>query len=86
MIWSTLDKHLITRKIILGLYLSILLGHGNGDMVVWEAREIKKLHHKAEHNGPITDIQKNLDGTMVVSSSKVSMFAYLRKCIFYKKK
>lgn len=57
MIWSNLDKHLIT-------------GHQNGDMVIWETREIKKLVHKAEHTGQITDLQKNVDGTMVVSSSK----------------
>jgi len=57
MIWSNLDKHLIT-------------GHYNGDMVVWEARELKKLVHKGEHNGQITDLQKNVDGTMVISSCK----------------
>lgn len=57
MVWSNLDKHLIT-------------GHYNGDIVVWEAREIKKLVHKGEHNGQITDLQKNVDGTMVLSSCK----------------
>ena len=46
-------------------------GHYNGDMVVWEARELKKLVHKGEHNGQITDLQKNVDGTMVISSCKV---------------
>ena len=40
-------------------------------MVVWEARELKKLVHKGEHNGQITDLQKNVDGTMVISSCKV---------------
>jgi translation initiation factor 3 subunit I len=57
MVWSNLDKNLIT-------------GHYNGDMVVWEARELKKLVHKGEHNGQITDLQKNVDGTMVISSCK----------------
>ena len=39
-------------------------------MVVWEARELKKLVHKGEHNGQLTDLQKNVDGTMVISSCK----------------
>lgn len=57
MIWSNLDTHLVT-------------GHDNGDIVCWDAREIKKQNIKSVHNGPITDLQKNVDGTMIVSSSK----------------
>jgi len=57
MVWSNLDENVVT-------------GHDNGDIVLWEARDFKKISIKSEHNGPITDLQKNKDGTMLVSSSK----------------
>jgi len=57
MVWSNLDENIVT-------------GHDNGDIVLWEARDFKKISIKSEHNGTITDLQKNKDGTMLVSSSK----------------
>ncbi|XP_053663617.1 eukaryotic translation initiation factor 3 subunit I [Anopheles marshallii] len=57
MLWGALDETVIT-------------GHENGSLRIWDLRAVKELNSVNDHTASITDMQMCSDGTMFVSSSK----------------
>uniref|UniRef100_A0A8W7PXI9 Serine-threonine kinase receptor-associated protein n=1 Tax=Anopheles coluzzii TaxID=1518534 RepID=A0A8W7PXI9_ANOCL len=57
MLWGALDETVIT-------------GHENGSLRIWDLRAVKELNSVNDHTASITDMQMSSDGTMFVSSSK----------------
>lgn len=57
MLWGALDETVIT-------------GHENGSMRVWDLRTAKELYSVNDHTHVINDMQLSSDGTMLVSASK----------------
>ncbi|XP_031783034.1 eukaryotic translation initiation factor 3 subunit I [Nasonia vitripennis] len=57
LLWGALDETLIT-------------GHENGELNIWDSRTGKKSYDAQGHQGQINDMQFNKDGTMFVTASK----------------
>lgn len=57
MLWGALDETVIT-------------GHENGSMRIWDLRTAKELYSVNDHTHVINDMQFSSDGTMLVSASK----------------
>ncbi|XP_052894521.1 eukaryotic translation initiation factor 3 subunit I [Anopheles moucheti] len=57
MLWGALDETVIT-------------GHENGSLRIWDLRAVKELNSVNDHTASITDMQMCSDATMFVSSSK----------------
>lgn len=57
MLWGALDETVIT-------------GHENGSIRIWDLRTAKELNSVNDHTGVINDMQLSADGTMLVSASK----------------
>lgn len=57
LLWGALDETIIT-------------GHENGDLVIWDSRTGKKSLDAQGHKGQINDMQFSKDGTMFVTASK----------------
>lgn len=55
--WGTLDETIIT-------------GHENGQITLWDLRTGREINSVHDHTGSINDLQMSKDGTMFVSSSK----------------
>lgn len=56
-LWGALDETIIT-------------GHENGSIRIWDLRAAKELNSVNDHTGVINDMQLSADGTMLVSASK----------------
>lgn len=59
MLWGALDETVIT-------------GHENGSIRIWDLRTAKELNSVNDHTSVINDMQMSNDGTMFVSASKDS--------------
>lgn len=57
MLWGALDETVIT-------------GHENGSIRIWDLRAAKELNSVNDHTSVINDMQMSHDGTMFVSASK----------------
>lgn len=57
MVWGSLDETIIT-------------GHENGQISLWDLRMGKELNSVNDHTGNINDMQTSKDGTMIVTASK----------------
>jgi len=57
MIWGNMDETIIT-------------GHENGQITLWDLRTGREVNSVNDHQGNINDLQLSKDGTMFVSSSK----------------
>lgn len=57
MLWGTLDETVIT-------------GHENGSIRIWDLRAAKELVSVNDHTSVINDMQLSADGTMLVSASR----------------
>lgn len=55
--WGTMDETIIT-------------GHENGQITLWDLRTGREVHSVHDHTSVINDLQMSKDGTMFVSSSK----------------
>ncbi|XP_046390530.1 eukaryotic translation initiation factor 3 subunit I [Ischnura elegans] len=56
-LWGALDETLIS-------------GHENGEICLWDVRNCKKITSVSDHSAAINDMQFNKDGTMFVTASK----------------
>lgn len=56
-LWGALDETIIT-------------GHEDGEINIWDSRTGKKLNSTKGHKSQINDMQMNKDGTMFVTASK----------------
>lgn len=56
-LWGPLDRYLVT-------------GHEDGSIIKWDLRGGKIMDKKCEHSKQITDVQKNKDGSLLITSSK----------------
>ncbi|XP_055912863.1 eukaryotic translation initiation factor 3 subunit I [Eupeodes corollae] len=57
MLWGALDETIIT-------------GHENGQISLWDIRKGKEINSVNDHTAGINDMQMNKDGTMFVTASK----------------
>lgn len=57
MLWGALDETIIT-------------GHENGQISLWDIRKGKEINSVNDHTASINDMQMNKDGTMFVTASK----------------
>lgn len=57
MLWGALDETIIT-------------GHENGQISLWDIRNGKEINSVNDHTAGINDMQMNKDGTMFVTASK----------------
>jgi len=57
MVWGPLDESIIT-------------GHENGQITLWDIRIGKEINSVNDHTSVINDMQTNKDGTMFVTASK----------------
>ncbi|XP_044587478.1 eukaryotic translation initiation factor 3 subunit I-like isoform X4 [Cotesia glomerata] len=56
-VWGALDESIIT-------------GHEDGEINIWDVRTGKKLNSQKGHKSQINDMQVNKDGTMFITASK----------------
>merc|ERR1719204_1266047 len=56
-VWSSLDDSIIT-------------GHDNGDLCLWEVKTGDLLRKVSEHGSTINDLQLSKDGMMLITASK----------------
>lgn len=57
MLWGALDETIIT-------------GHDNGQISIWDIRKGREVNSVNDHTAGINDMQMNKDGTMFVTASK----------------
>jgi len=57
MLWGPLDETIIT-------------GHDNGQISIWDIRKGREINSVNDHTAGINDMQMNKDGTMFVTASK----------------
>ncbi|XP_005181692.1 eukaryotic translation initiation factor 3 subunit I [Musca domestica] len=57
MLWGSLDETIIT-------------GHDNGQISIWDIRKGREVNSVNDHTGSINDMQMYKDGTMFVTASK----------------
>ncbi|XP_012286705.1 eukaryotic translation initiation factor 3 subunit I [Orussus abietinus] len=56
-LWGALDETIIT-------------GHEDGEIIIWDVRTGKKINNMKAHKSQINDMQFNKEGTMFVTASK----------------